>query len=104
MPPEVDPRWIRTPDDQVAVAEGCTFDEEAGRFACDFIETFCRQSKGRWAGQPFHLIPWQRDFLMRLFGWKRSDGTRRFRTAYLEIAKKNGKSTLLAALCLLLLV
>ena len=40
---------------------------------------------------------------MRLFGWKRADGTRRYRTAYLEVAKKNGKSTILSAVSLYLL-
>jgi phage terminase large subunit-like protein len=100
----VDPRWIRGPADELAIAEGCTFDEAAGRFVCDFIERFCRQSKGRWRGKPLVLLDWQRDFLMRLFGWKRADGFRRFQTAYLEVAKKNGKSTLVSALCLFLLL
>lgn len=100
----VDPKWIRNPSDQLAIAEGCYFDEAAGRFVCDFIETFCRQSKGRWAGQPITLLEWQRDTLMRLFGWKRPDGLRRFRRVYIEVAKKNGKSTLVSALCLFLLI
>ena len=47
---------------------------------------------------------WQRDFVMRLFGWKRPNGLRRYLRAYLEIAKKNGKSTLLSAIGLYLLV
>ncbi len=84
--------------------EGCTFDEAAGAFVCDFIERFCRQSKGRWAGTPLTLLDWQRDFLMRLFGWKRPDKLRRFKRAYLEVAKKNGKSTLVSALTLVLLL
>jgi phage terminase large subunit-like protein len=100
----VDPRWLRNPSDELAVAEGCWFDEAAGRFACDFVETFCRQSKGRWRGQPLRLLDWQRDFIMRLFGWKRADGLRRFRRFYLEVAKKNGKSTMVSALVLLLLL
>lgn len=98
-------RWVRDPSDRLAIAEGCYFDEDAGRFVCDFIETFCRQSKGsQWAGRPMALLDWQRDFLMRLFGWKRPDGTRRYRKAYLEVAKKNGKSTLVSALVLVLLL
>lgn len=103
--PPVPKTWIRGPADVLAIAEGCWFDEEAGRYVCDFLETFCKQSKGRkWAGQPIRLLPWQRDFLMRLFGWRRPDGTRRYRTAYLEIPKKNGKSTLISGLALFLLV
>ena len=102
--PAIDPRWIRNPSDELAIAEGCTFDAAAGRFACEFIEEFCRQSTGKWAGEPLRLIDWQTDFLMRLFGWKRPSGLRRFVKAYLEVAKKNGKSTLIAALALLLLL
>lgn len=100
----VDPRWVRDPSDELALAEGCWFDEAAGERPCAFIERFCRQSKGRWSGQPLRLLDWQRDFLRRLFGWKRADGTRRYRTAYLEVAKKNGKSTLLSGLELYLLL
>lgn len=92
--------WIRNPSDDAAVREGCWFDPQAGDFVCAFVETFCRQSKGRWAGLPLRLLDWQRDFVHRLYGWKRPDGLRRFRRFYLEIAKKNGKSTLLSAISL----
>ena len=100
----IDPRWIRNPSDELAIAEGCTFDESAGRFIREFIEGFCRQSVGKWAGEPLKLLDWEADFVMRLFGWKRANGLRRFTRAYLEVAKKNGKSTLLAALAIALLV
>jgi len=50
------------------------------------------------------LAPWQRFWLATLFGWKRADGTRRFRTSYLEVARKNGKSTMLAGVGLYLLL
>lgn len=102
--PPVDPRWIQNASDRLAVEQGCWFDEDAGQFVCDFIETLCCQSQDEWAGKPIELIPWQRDFLMRLFGWKRPNGRRRFRRAYVEIAKKNGKSTLLSALVIYLLL
>jgi phage terminase large subunit-like protein len=97
-------KWIRTAADERAVAMGCTFDLAAGRHVCDFLATYCRQSKGRWRGLPISLMDWQRDFLMRLFGWRRADGRRRFRRAYLEVAKKNGKSTLVSGLTLYLLL
>jgi phage terminase large subunit-like protein len=96
--------WVRNPSDDLAVREGCAFDEAAGRRPIEFIERFCRQSKGRWAGRPLTLLDWQRDFVMRLFGWKRPDGTRRFRRAYLEVAKKNGKSSLYSGIALYLLM
>jgi phage terminase large subunit-like protein len=70
-----------------------------------FFRRFLRHSKGKgFAGKPFELLPWQWDQVIRpLFGWRRKDGTRRFRKAYIEIPKKNGKSTLCAGLALYLL-
>lgn len=80
------------------------FDAEAADRACEFFVRFLRHTKGEWAGQPYELLPWQRDQVIRpLFGWKRADGTRKFRTAYIEIPKKNGKSTLGAGIALYLL-
>lgn len=60
-----------------------------------FSREFCRHSQGRWAGQPFELLPWQyEDVVAPLYGWMRPDGSRRFRRAHVEIPKKNGKSGL----------
>lgn len=92
--------WIRTAADLVAIAEGCWFDPTAAARVCSFFETFLCHSKGQFAEARFLLEPWQRDFLSRLYGWKRADGTRRFREAYLEVPKKNGKSTLLSGIVL----
>src|SRR4030095_7777945 len=96
--------WMRGPPDVAAIEAGCYFEASSGELVCDFIEQFCRHSKGRYAGERFVLLPWQREFLMRLFSWKMPDGRRRYRSAYLEVAKKNGKTTLLAALSLALLL
>ena len=63
-----------------------------------------KHSKGEWAGQVIALEPWQQFILWVLFGWKRADGTRRFRTAYQEIARKNGKSTIAAGVGLYLMI
>ncbi len=80
------------------------FDERAATVAVNFFERLLVHSKGEWAGLPFKLEPWQRDYIIRpLFGWKRPDGTRRYRTAYIEIPRKNGKSTLCAGIALYLL-
>ena len=83
---------------------GFTFDRtEADRKAAWF-GNYLRHTKGEWAGKPFFLDPWQRDQIVRpLFGWKRPDGTRRYRTVYVEIPKKNGKSAFCAGLGLLML-
>ena len=97
-------KWLKNKVDEIAVKNGCYFDEAAGERVCLFFETFLRHSVGRWAGQPFKLLDWQRDdLIMPLFGWKDKNGFRRFRTAYIEIPKKNGKSTLCAGLALYLL-
>ena len=95
---------VKNQSDQLALGAGCYFDHEAGRRACQFIEEFCHQSKGQFSGAPLTLLDWQRDAILRGFGWKRANGTRRFRTIHIEVPKKNGKSTLCAALALLLTV
>jgi len=83
---------------------GLYFDETAAGRAVEFFG-FLKHSKGEWAGKPFVLAAWQTFIVWVLFGWKRSsDGMRRFRTAYIEVARKNGKSTFAAALGLYLLV
>lgn len=79
------------------------FDERAAKVAVAFFERVLRHTKGEWSGQTFKLPPWQRKIVRELFGWKRADGTRRYRTAYIEIPRKNGKSTLCAGLALYLL-
>jgi len=80
---------------------GIYFDENAGQHAIDFFG-FLRHSKGKWANDVFQLEPWQQFIVWSLFGWHRADGTRRFRVAYIEIPRKNGKSTLLAGIGLYL--
>ena len=58
--------------------------------AVRFIENLCH-TKGRWAGKPFWLLPWQEQIIRDIFGIVKEDDTRQFRTAYIEIPKKNGK-------------
>lgn len=61
--------------------------------------------EGKWAGQPLLLEAWQKFQLSCVFGWvRKSDGMRRFRTWYLEVPRKNAKTTLLAAVLLYMLV
>lgn len=77
---------------------------DAAQFRIGFYPRYLRHSKGEWARRPVELSPWQKFVVGSLFGWKRADGTRRFRSAYLEVARKNGKSTMLAGLGLDMLV
>ena len=81
------------------------FDESRASHIVEFFEKWLHHSKGKFAGHPFTLLPWQKNLLEELFGWVRmSDGTRRFRTGYISTAKKSGKSTMLAGIGLYLLV
>lgn len=83
---------------------GLYFDDEAGQIVLDFF-SLCKHSKGEWAGQPVVLEPWQQFIFYVFFGWKlKKNGLRRFRTAYICVARKNGKSTKVAGLGLYLLV
>ncbi len=83
---------------------GFVFDEAAADRAVEFIEGYCRHFKGEWAGQPLVLEESERFIVRAIFGWKRADGTRRFRRAWIEVARKNWKTTLAAAVALYLLV
>jgi phage terminase large subunit-like protein len=93
------------------------FDAEAAERACEFIEML-PHIKGEWAKRRelLRLEEWQSFFVTSIFGWKCSrtledddgnvlmhEGTRRFRTVYLEVARKNAKSTLLSAIGLYML-
>lgn len=82
---------------------GLTFDQAEAKKSIAFF-SLLKHSKGEWAGQTIVLEPWQQFILWVLFGWKRADGTRRFRTAYQEIARKNGKSTIAAGVGLYLMI
>ena len=46
------------------------FDEKSANRACDFIETFCKHTKGSLAGEKFILEPWQKEIIQAIFGWK----------------------------------
>lgn len=89
--------------DQYAIEKGCWFDEQAAKRVINFFEGYLKHTIDPWAGKPFKLLDWQKyNLIAPLFGWKRKDGTRRFRLAYIEIPKKNGKSGLCSGLGLYL--
>lgn len=102
-------KWVRKAverhyrDLETGAARGLIFSEAHGRHVLAFFD-FLKHSKDKWAGTRFELSRWQAFWLAVLFGWLRADGTRRFRKAYWEIARKNGKSTLLSGVGLYLLI
>ena len=78
------------------------YDKAKADRAVKFIENL-RHTKGKWAGTRFWLLPWQEQLIRDIFGVVKPDGNRQFRTAFVEIPKKNGKSELAAAVALYLL-
>lgn len=76
---------------------GLFFDVKAAKFAVAFFHLLPLW-EGEWAGRPLRLEPAQQFWIWSLFGWKREDGTRRFRTGYLEVGRKNAKTTLAAGI------
>jgi len=77
-------------------------DKKRADHAVEFIQAL-KHTKGRWAGRPFLLEPWQEKIIRDIFGQIDETGYRKIRTAYMEVARKNGKSELAAAVALYLL-
>jgi phage terminase large subunit-like protein len=75
------------------------FDDKKADRAAKFIELL-KHTKGRFHGQTFRLLPWQEQIIRDVYGTVNPDGTRQYRTVYIEIPKKNGKSELAAAVAL----
>lgn len=94
-------------DLETGVERGLRWNQEEADRAIDFFG-YLRQSKGRWANEPLKLQPWQAFAIGSTFGWQRwSDPldrwVRRFRYSLVEIARKNGKTTIGAGVGLYLL-
>lgn len=70
------------------------FDAKAAKMRCDFFPAFLKHYKGAMAGKPLELSPWQKFFFGSVYGWKRkATGYRVIQYAYLEVPRKNGKTT-----------
>ncbi|WP_144467682.1 terminase large subunit [Bacillus toyonensis] len=81
------------------------YDSNRANHVIEFIENYCKHSKAKWAGKPIDLELWQQAFLAATFGFvHKIDGTRKYREAFLVVARKNGKSTLSSGICLYLQV
>lgn len=100
-------RWVRLAcerhrrDLETGHERGLYFDHAAAKVAIAFFSVL-RHWKGEWGGRPIVLEPAQQFWIASLFGWKRQDGTRRFRTGYLEVGRKNAKTTTAAGIGLFL--
>lgn len=81
------------------------YDHEKAEHAIQFIEAYCKHSKGSVAGKPFILELWQKALIATMFGIvDKIDGTRKYQEVILIVARKNGKSTLAAAVGLYLMI
>ena len=78
------------------------YDKKKADRAVRFIENL-KHTKGKWAGKRFWLFPWQEQIIRDVFGIVKPNGKRQFKTAFVELGKKNGKSELAAAVALYLL-
>lgn len=87
----------------IATADGCWFDEAAAQLAIDFFHERLTHIEGTLAGKPFLLEQWQMAIVGCLFGWKRPDGSRRYRESLIFIPRKNGKTPLAAGIANLVL-
>jgi phage terminase large subunit-like protein len=88
------PTWaVRTKADQLALDQGCYWQDSYG----DAIIAFCAKLvKPQFVRGKFTLLQWQERYLRALYSWRLPNGDRRFKTACLHIAKKQGKTLLVA--------
>ena len=81
------------------------FDEAKANKPIDFIEKFCKHSKGEWIGKPVILDLFQKAYISALFGFvDKENWLRRYRESMFYIARKNGKTTMLAGIALYMLI
>ncbi|MFH6966469.1 terminase large subunit [Flavobacterium sp. FlaQc-28] len=89
-------RWIETADQ-----DGFYIDHNKGMKVISFFPTFLNHTKGKMAGKPFVLAPFQQFTMYNIFGWiNAKNGYRRINTVYDKRAKKNGKTAEMAGLAL----
>jgi phage terminase large subunit-like protein len=102
-------KWVRLAcerhkrDIEESHETGFYFDHKAAKIAIAFFK-YLKHWKGEWNGQAIELSDWQQFIVGSLFGWKRPDGFRRFRTAYIEVPRKAGKTTMAAGIGLYLML
>ena len=84
---------------------GYIFDQRKAERPIEFIERFCKHSKGEWAGKPVKLELFQKAYISALFGFiHEPTGYRRYRETLFYVARKNGKSTMLSGIALYCLI
>ena len=84
-------------------AGDCYFDAELAQERCNFFPDVLKHVEGELSGQPLEIEPWLQAVVGNLMGWKRPDGSRRYREAFIYVPRKNNKSTICAGLANMLL-
>lgn len=85
------------------MAEDSYYDEEQADYVVNFLQCLSL-SKGRWAGEPLRLLPWQEDIIRNVFGvLNKKTKKRQYKSAVIFVPKKNGKSSLCSGIALYLL-
>lgn len=75
------------------------YNHKKANHALEFVENYCKHSKGKMGGKPFIMELWQKALVAATFGFvHKIDGTRKHREVILVVARKNGKSTLASAI------
>lgn len=98
-------QYEKLADDINNPKNGYVFDQERAERPIQFIERFCKHSKGEWAGRPLRLELFQKAFISALFGFvDKKTGYRKHRETLLYVARKNGKSVLLSGIALYMLI
>ncbi|XJS10461.1 terminase large subunit [Aerococcaceae bacterium WGS1372] len=81
------------------------FSKEKANYSIEFIERFCKHSKGQWAGKAVELELFQKAYISALFGFvDRDTGLRQYKESLFMVGRKNGKSTMLAGIALYMLI
>ena len=87
------------------IAQKYVYIPELAEHAVNTFHAVASHTKDAWAGKPFILEPWQKTIVEQLFGWReRETLKRRYKTLYLEVPRKNGKTAFVAGLLLTLFV
>lgn len=89
-------------DLELGSKRGLTFDVDEAEKRINFFSDVLCLNGGEYEGVAFDLLDWQQFIVGSLFGWKKEDGFRRFRVAYVETGKGSGKSPLVAGIGLMM--
>lgn len=95
------PKVVKYVDKSTGEVEEKTyvFDSNRAKRPIEFLEKFCKHSKGKWAGKPVLLELWQKAFLEALYGFVNEETRyRKYKKGILYVAKKNGKSLIVSGL------